>query len=415
MKIRHSKQNRREKKQRKERWEPQTRLGKAGCLIALNIVWILFFSFILTQPSILKAELREVQGETNYDTIVVGDSHGETAVDPAVLDEELGTTSYNCSRRIMPVKDIYYLMREVCYHNQPKTILYEIDPTYWRIPGISLGNDTSIFFAGSDPKNRLDYFFKEMLTQPFPNFIADYRLAPRNASQIPGAAYVRLRPSYWHHGEETIPMIMKALYLGANYEYKGRGFRYGHSYSFHMDTLYKPVKFKAGKIVPENVEYFHKMAEFCKSRGIRLVCFYSALPPYRLLRENENAANKYYSDLCKKEGVEFYDMNYLKKEYLDRTDMDYVDLDGHMMGSLGDRQTRVLAKILSSDDPSSMFVDSYDVVLKNLPKDEATSGSALLKEARRYTKKKQKETERALDSPEVTETSYADPAEADTL
>ena len=254
-----------------------------------------------------------------------------------------------------------------------------------------------------------------MLTQPFPNFIADYRLAPRNASQIPGAAYVRLRPSYWHHGEETIPMIMKALYLGANYEYKGRGFRYGHSYSFHMDTLYKPVKFKAGKIVPENVEYFHKMAEFCKSRGIRLVCFYSALPPYRLLRENENAANKYYSDLCKKEGVEFYDMNYLKKEYLDRTDMDYVDLDGHMMGSLGDRQTRVLAKILSSDDPSSMFVDSYDVVLKNLPKDEATSGIALLKEARRYTKKKQKETERALDSPEVTETSYADPAEADTL
>ena len=123
----------------------------------------------------------------------------------------------------------------------------------------------------------------------------------------------------------------------------------------------------------------------------------------------------YYSDLCKKEGVEFYDMNYLKKEYLDRTDMDYVDLDGHMMGSLGDRQTRVLAKILSSDDPSSMFVDSYDVVLKNLPKDEATSGSALLKEAHRYAKKKRKETEGALDSPEVTETSYADPAEADTL
>ena len=255
MNNRHAEQNRRKKKQRTERWEPQTRLGKAGCLIALNIVWILFFSFILTQPSILKAELREVQGETNYDTIVVGDSHGETAVDPA--------------------KDIYYLMREVCYHNQPKTILYEIDPTYWRIPGISLGNDTSIFFAGSDPKNRLDYFFNEMLTQPFPNFIADYRLAPRNASQIPGAAYVRLRPSYWHHGEETIPMIMKALYLGANYEYKGRGFRYGHSYSLHMDTLYKPVKFKPGKIVPENVEYFHKMVEFCRSKGIRLVCFYS--------------------------------------------------------------------------------------------------------------------------------------------
>ena len=48
---------------------------------------------MLAQPSILEVELHQVQGETNYDTIVVGDSHGETAVNPDVLDRAMGTVS----------------------------------------------------------------------------------------------------------------------------------------------------------------------------------------------------------------------------------------------------------------------------------------------------------------------------------
>lgn len=371
------------------RWEarlrrlpaPRTKGGKTACFLAVNVIWILIFSYLLQQPSILEAELHQVQGKTNYDTIVVGDSHGETAVDPDVLDNALGTTSYNCARRIMPVKDIYYLMKEVAYKNSPKTILYEIDPFYWDVPGISLGNDTSIFFAGRDPKNKLDYFKNEMLSQPFMNAFADYRLAPRNAAQIPGTMYIKLQPAYWKHSEESIPMIMRALYLGQNYQYRGRGFRYGYSYSLRMDAKYKATKFRASRVVPENVEYFHKMAEFCKSRKIRLVCFYSALPPYRLLHENENAAHAYFSDLCNKEGVEYYDMNYLKAEYLTRTDADYVDLDGHMMGDLADRQTKVLAQILASADPGSMFVDSYEDVLRVLPKESSRPASVLELEA----------------------------------
>lgn len=355
------------------------REGKIACFLGINILLTALFSYMLAQPSILEVELHQVQGETNYDTIVVGDSHGETAVNPDVLDRAMGTVSYNCARRIMPVKDIYYLMREVSCKNSPKTILYEVDPYYWDVPGISLGNDTSIFFAGSDPKNKLDYFLNEMLTQPFMNVFANFRFAPRNAAQIPGTMYVKLQPEYIRRSEKSIPMIMKALYLGENYDYRGRGFRYGHTYSLSMDAKYRATKFRPSGIEPENVEYFHKMAAFCRSRGIRLVCFYSALPPYRLLHENENAAHAYFRDLCESEDVEYYDMNYLRPEYLARTDADYVDLDGHMLGEMADRQTKVLARVLTASDPETMFVDSYEDVLKALPKesDRPTSESEL--------------------------------------
>lgn len=347
---------------------PKSGTGRLLCFIALNIVLMIAFSYLLTQPSILRAELKEIQGDRNYDTIVVGDSHGETAVDPEILDRELSCRSYNCARRIMPVKDIFYLMREVCYHNDPKTILYEIDPFYWSVPGISLGNDTSIFFSGYDSKNRWDYFLNEMLTQPFANVIADFRFAPRNVAQIPGTAWVKLQPDYIMHSEKSIPLIMKALYLGEQYEYRGRGFRYGFAYSRSMNESFSFTKFKAKKVAGGNPEYFRKMAEFCRKKGIRLVCFISALPPYRLQNENENDAHDYFTSLCEKEGVEFYDLNYLKKDLLPRTDYDYVDLDGHMMGELAGRQTKVLCRILKdSRDAACMFAKSYQEVLDGLP------------------------------------------------
>lgn len=348
---------------------PKSRAGKVIFLALLNIFLIFISAYLLVQPSILRTELAQIQGSTNYDTIVLGNSHGETAVDPKVLDSKLNTVSYNACRRIMPVKDIWYLMREVCWNNQPKTILYEVDPYYWSVPGISLGNDTSVFFAGNDPENRLDYFLHEMLTQPFANVIADYRFAPRNASQIPGTARVKLTSAYIRRREECIPMIMKALHLGNEYRYGGKGFRYGTGVSEYMNAQYKPAKFRAGKVVAENVKYFEKMAAFCRQKKIRLVCFYSALPPRRLRDENVNDVHDYFTKLCEKEDVEYYDMNYLKKGYLDRTDEDYVDMDGHMMGPLARRQTVVLARILTSEDTDAFFENDYRKVLADLPEE----------------------------------------------
>jgi len=76
--------------------------------------------------------------------------------------------------------------------------------------------------------------------------------------------------------------------------------------------------------------------------------------------------HEYFAELCGEYGVPFYDLNYLKDEYLSRTDDDYVDLDGHMMGELADRQSAVLGQILISKDKKAFFYDNYDDVLSHL-------------------------------------------------
>lgn len=40
--------------------------------------------------------------------------------------------------------------------------------------------------------------------------------------------------------------------------------------------------------------------------------------------------HEYFAELCGEYGVPFYDLNYLKDEYLSRTDDDYVDLDAFL-------------------------------------------------------------------------------------
>jgi len=92
----------------------------------------------------------------------------------------------------------------------------------------------------------------------------------------------------------------------------------------------------------------------------------SALPPYRLQNENMDEVHEYFTELCSEYQVPFYDLNYLKDEYLSRTDDDYVDLDGHMMGELADRQSAVLGQILISENKEAFFYDNYDDVLKHL-------------------------------------------------
>lgn len=76
--------------------------------------------------------------------------------------------------------------------------------------------------------------------------------------------------------------------------------------------------------------------------------------------------HEYFIKLCDKYGVPFYDLNYLKSEYLSRTDDDYVDIDGHMMGELADKQSVVLSRLLLDNNKSRYFYDDYDEVLEHL-------------------------------------------------
>lgn len=120
------------------------------------------------------------------------------------------------------------------------------------------------------------------------------------------------------------------------------------------------------KIKGENLEAFENIVDYCEKNNIELICVQSALPPSRLKNENMDDVHEYFIKLCDKYGVPFYYLNYLKSEYLSRTDDDYVDIDGHMMGELADKQSVVLSRLLLDNNKSLYFYDDYNEVLEHL-------------------------------------------------
>lgn len=331
--------------------------------VSLNLIAAVVMTLALAQPSELKVLLKEA-GSGAYDTLVLGESHGETGIDPFLLSEELNGNAYNLCWRCTPVLELKYLLKQADQHHSVKKVIFEIDPSYWD-DGISgdegLDVNPFLYLTGSV---KAEYFIKELLPQNYNETFFDYSVTKTRLERIPETLKCKFSSAYLKSDESIIPVIHSITGTTEHYEYKGRGFRYGISRS---DAKYSGSQFDPEKVKPENLAAFQSIVEYCRSNRIQLICVQTALPPERLKQENFQAVHCYFSDLCEKNEVPFYDLNYLKKGILDRTDSDYVDIDGHPLGKLAERQTAVIADLMKSSDPDSWFCTSQQEVLLSLP------------------------------------------------
>ena len=98
--------------------------------IIVNLIVIVSLTFALAQPSVLKVLVKEAKnGE--YNTLIVGESHGETSYDPYVISDITGSQTINLSRRLMPVVNLSYIMEEANAKGQYKRVILDLDPSYW--------------------------------------------------------------------------------------------------------------------------------------------------------------------------------------------------------------------------------------------------------------------------------------------
>lgn len=333
----------------------------AGFII-VNLIVVVLLTFMLAQPSVLKILLKEAKSE-ECDTLIIGESHGETGYDPYVISDVTGDQVFNLSRRLMPVVNLRYIMEEANIKGQYKRVILDLDPSYWDDDHRgTFGSDTNLLFRLTE-RRWLDYLKNILAKDNYNDTFADYSVDAAKVKQISQNMECKLNKAYLTGDESSIQNIYSIIGAAECYEYKGRGFRYGFK---KMEVEWPRWIFDENNIREENVEAFKKIVKYCKDNDIELVCVQSALPPYRLQNENMDEVHDYFTKLCSEYQVPFYDLNYLKDEYLSRTDDDYVDLDGHMMGELADRQSAVLGQILISENKDAFFYDNYDDVLNHL-------------------------------------------------
>lgn len=265
----------------------------------------------------------------------------------------------------MPVVNLSYILEESNIDKHYKRVIMDLDPSYWDDDHKgTFGTDTNLLFRLTG--NRWITYVEDLLVKDnYNDTIADYNFSKDNIKKIPKNIECKFSREYITGEESFMQNTYNSVVLGTTdrYKYLGRGFRYGLKKS---GVEWPKFDFSTDNIKQENTDAFKKIVKYCKDNDIELVCVQSALPPYRLQNENMDDVHEYFAELCGEYGVPFYDLNYLKDEYLSRTDDDYVDLDGHMMGELADRQSAVLGQILISKDKKAFFYDNYDDVLSHL-------------------------------------------------
>ena len=337
---------------------------KFTAFVAVLLVSCCAFTFLLAQPSVMKIMIKQTQ-RNQCDTVFVGQSHGESDVDPFLFDKETGSNSMNCSRRLTPNKNLYYVVKDCNSKGNLKRVFCEIDPTYWTGFGGGRGEDVNGLFYLS-PVMKAEYFFKEMLDNNFTTALFDYGVNQLSLSRIPSNIRIRTNIDYIKKNDDAVAFINDSIGVSDKYEYKGKGFRYGLESEFNPED-YESFTFNEEDVTDDCVSSFKKLAAYCRDNGIELVCINYAVSPYRLQHENLNDAYTYFSALCKEENVEYIDFNYAKQEYLPRTNSDFVDVDGHMMGEMAERQTKLLTQILKNpENKDKYFYSDYSEVINSL-------------------------------------------------
>jgi len=326
---------------------------RIAIFLAVNLLVCALMNFVLTDPSVVRIYLDDIH-ENQYDTLIIGTSHGETGFDPMMMSEAMGTKVFNASRRLMTVPDIYYLLRAANRDHQLHTVYYELDPSYWNLIASAKTHDDTCMLRHAPLFDRIDYAARYLFDENYNFTLFPYNFDAKTIRKAPAIVKAKLSLRGLSP-DDQIRTIYRHLNISENFDYLGRGFRYGRSADPAGFAQYEPFLFTEDLISDDYLDAFDRMTRYCRKEGIRLVCVASALPPQRLQQENHAQAHAYFAQLCADSGVEFYDMNALKSGLLDRGPEDYTDIDGHMMGPLAQRQTQLLIDIEQSDDKRAFF------------------------------------------------------------
>lgn len=328
------------------------------------IIVVLVFTFMLKQPSGIRVLLHDAKTE-DYNTLIIGESHGESGYNPFIISEELKCNAVNISRRKIPIIFLYYMIAEANTDKKIKTIILDIDPQYWIVTSNHTpGEDMNLFpYLSGTKKWRFfaEYFKEAIWPNTFSLLFADYMLTEESVKRIPLALKAKTNIDYIRNNDKAMEAVNEFLGTNKVFNYCGRGYYYGVNYVENGNQSWQ----YDNDIQSKNIEILDRIVNYCNENEINLICTQSALSPSLLHRVRIGNIHDDFSTLLQERGIDFYDFNYAKKEYLDRTDADYVDLEEHMMGELSSRQTKLLSEIMKSDNKDVFFYRNVDEVLDN--------------------------------------------------
>ncbi len=320
------------------------RTGRAGrtilSLTAVAVV-LIFLNLALYPCTFMRNDVHTISTEQR-DVLIMGTSCGKMGIDPDSLLTGTGLSGHNiCVGGEYPA-DAYYLMELALEKQDPKAVIYDIDPGYF-MGKKEVGNNYLLFYhefpAG---KAKLAYFQDLLKDHDFRTLFFPYYEYPLQTSlpRIKSTLYQRLTANY------------DVSYLkGQIQEYHENGFL--EKYPVAQENFPAPVHvpFAAERMAPENMEYLGKLIRLCREKDIPFIAVSMPLPQTTLQADPESfeRAWTYFSDYFRDQQIPYLNFNRELTQAYSHREEHYVDYDGHLNGDSAREFSGILGSILKNN------------------------------------------------------------------
>ena len=312
---------------------------------ALFLCFNALMNYLIIPNQFTRVKIHRIETGT-YEDLILGSSHGNAAINPAVLAEKTGRSGYNAAAGGQCPVDNYYLLKDALREHDVKRVILEYDPSYW------LFHDS---FNGTA---------RYQLSQMAPSTV---RLAYFAELCLPGdLRYVFLPWTLYDVYPERMKANLEKKKSGAYLNYETTPFT-DDTQTFHEDGFMELKDFAVGNMstpelsfdgkmsyVEENRTWFERIIKLCLNKGMEVIVVTTPVPGETL---KKNAAFYAEAHAMMEALLAPYGVRYLDFAAPKETDEtapcagrwdggDFSDGEGHMRGSAAGDFSHVLAELL---------------------------------------------------------------------
>lgn len=294
-----------------------------------------------------RQERKELQG--TLDTLYCGNSLSYRGFYPALLDEKLGTSSFNLGTSQQTLSGTYYLLRETVEQNPIKQVYLSLS-----IPLLKEEMPDEAYVSAAEnfcsPIWKLRYL---MAVGKEPVFVSSMLFSTRvktymDFSKIKTNVKSKLseRKSRNRYG--------KRGWRGSGKAYAGRGEKK------NADGKYWDKEQGILQMQQESLTYLKKITEFCNENEIQLTWVLMPLSPSFVNGAGDmDNLNEVLGSLAEEFGAEFYNFLLYKERKTVFTNEKFKD-STHLNTEGSQVFSTLLAEIVTSENPEDYFYDSME-------------------------------------------------------
>lgn len=321
-------------------------------------------------PRLVLHELYEDEGQIN--NLYLGSSHVYNDINPMHLDELNGMSNFNLATPGQLANGTFHFLKEADRYNQLMHVYVELYYGCY-VKGATTYDEDPIYNLLSETWQNCDYM--KLSGNKLVYMLSTARPEQYTDLCFPFTRY-RTRLADWDYIQQVINEKQQEQYL--NYEFNYDFIKYMGCGYISCSKIVEDCdkKFFQTDILNKNPmgdlsqKYLRKTIEYCQARDIPITLFVS--PMYELQPISTENYDNYIDQvrtIADEYGVDFYDFNLAREEYLAIQDGKYFQDIGHLNEDGADIFTSFFYEVVSGGgkeaDNEKYFYGSYAEKLQN--------------------------------------------------